>query len=409
MQTMSWRRETWPSGAIIFQEGDIGRDAYLIEKGRVNICRTNEQGKNIVLRVLEEGEIFGEIALIDNQPRTASAVAATETVLIPINNKLFFDKLNHTDPLLAHLLGLVVSRFRVSNSGQSPHTDNAIAGHMTALHDYAVSNIRSSQDMSESIDRGEFVVYFQPVTHMSDRSLAGFEALVRWNKPGAKIVGPSEFISLAEDTGLIVPLGRMITSKALDGLKFLQATMNAQHPGKEQLFISINLSARQLFEPGELDVLLDIVKQSNVPSHQVKMEITESMMMGNVEEAIQSMHRIKQAGLLLAIDDFGTGYSSLSYLEQMPLDNLKIDRSFVLAMRRKESGQRIARAITALAHELGMDCIAEGVEDAIDEQALKKMGCRYGQGYFYAKPLALDDALGYVSRFGAGKPASISG
>jgi EAL domain-containing protein (putative c-di-GMP-specific phosphodiesterase class I) len=399
MSFVPWRRETYSSGMVIFREGDTGRDAYLIEKGSVNIARTNGKGEESLVLTLQAGEIFGEIALVDNLPRTASAVAAEPTTLIAINSGLFFDKLKHSDPLLAHLLGLVVSRFRVSNTGGN-HAAEAVAEHLTALREYAVCNIRATQDMSEAIEREEFLVYYQPVVHLADGSLAGFEALVRWKRQDGSVSSPAEFISLAENTGLILPLGRWMTAEALRGFHQLQARMTQCHPGQAGLFISINLSARQLMDPEELEAVMAVIRDSGANPHQVKIEITESMMMENADHAIEAMHRLKLAGMLLAIDDFGTGYSSLSYLERMPLDNLKIDQSFVRAMRDQANGQRIVRAIAALARELGMDCIAEGVEDIEDEQALKALGCRYGQGYLFARPLSQADALTYVEQRG---------
>lgn len=400
MAAVPWRRENYQAGAVIFREGDAGRDAYLIESGRVNITRADGNGQESLVRALDAGEIFGEIALVDNLPRTASAVAAETTTLIAINSQLFFDKLKHSDPLLAHLLGLVVSRFRASNTG-SGHADEAVVAHLSALHDYAVRNIRASQDMSEAIERGEFLVYYQPVVHLADGSLAGFEALVRWRRQDGGLVNPAEFIALAENTGLILPLGRWTLGEALRGQQLLQQAMDRYHPGRAALFMSVNLSARQLLDADELETVMAVIRDSGVNPQQVKLEITESMMMDNVDLAIEAMHRLKRQGMLLAIDDFGTGYSSLSYLERMPLDNLKIDQSFVRAMRTKANGHRIARAIAALAHELGMDSIAEGVEEVADEAALKQLGCKYGQGYLYARPLSQADALDYIAQRGS--------
>lgn len=391
MQTALWQRVSYPAGSRIFSEGETGEVAYLVENGSVGITQERPDGSPVLLKTVQEGEIFGEIALVDHLPRTASASAIQDTVLIAISSQFFYSKLKNADPLLGHMLALVVSRFRQGNSSTSL---NATTVHLAALHDYAVTHIKASQDLSEGIERQEFSVFFQPVVHLQDRTLAGFEALLRWNRPGKGLISPGEFIGLAETTGLILPLGRWMTEEALRVLQIFNSM--SCPPGKTALFMSINLSARQLLEPGELDAMIAIVQNSGIPPAQIKFEITESMMMENMDEAIRAMHRLKETGVLLAIDDFGTGYSSLSYLERMPLDNLKIDRSFVIAMRSKDSGHRIASAIAAMAHGLGMDCIAEGIEDSNDERALKALGCKYGQGYLFGKPMAFEDALSYL-------------
>lgn len=399
MKGMRWRRESYEPGMTIFREGDEGHDAYLIEKGSVNITKSNGDGQEVLLRNLGEGEIFGEIALVDNLPRTATATSAESTVLVAINSQLFLNKLKQSDPLLSHLLGVVVSRFRVGSSGQKQLSSPETYG-VASFRDYVINNIKISQDLSEAIERKEFVAHYQPIVHLSDGSLAGFEALIRWNHRHHGMVGPSQFIGLAESTGLIVPLTGLMAAQALKSLPIFQETMNRHHPGNKELFMSINLSAGQLLEPAELEEIIQIVDQSGINPQRIKVEVTESMMMEDADAAIGAMSRLKAKGLMLAVDDFGTGYSSLSYLERMPIDNLKIDRSFVIAMRHQVNAQRIARAIAALAHELGMDCIAEGVEDVSDERALQALGCKYGQGYHYAKPMDDEQAVEYIVRRG---------
>ena len=401
MRRMHWRRESFQPGMTIFRQGEEGQDAYLIEQGSVHITKTETDGQEVLLRTLGEGEIFGEIALVDNLPRTATATAAEPTVLVGIHSQLFFNKIKQSDPLLSHLLGVVVNRFRGGHPSQDI-SSHAATNPMAAFRDYVVNNIRVSQDLSEAIEREEFEVHFQPIVHLQDGSLAGFEALIRWNRREVGLVSPLEFIGLAEATGLIVPLTNWVAAEALRNLPGFQETMDRHHPGHAGLFMSLNLSAGQLLEPSALDEVVQVVRESGIEPGRIKFEITESTMIEDADAAIGAMRRLKEMGLLLAIDDFGTGYSSLSYLERMPLDNLKIDRSFVVAMRDQLNGQRIARAIAALAHELGMDCIAEGVEEASDEQALQSFGCKYGQGYRYAKPMRAEQAIDYIVRRGSG-------
>jgi EAL domain-containing protein (putative c-di-GMP-specific phosphodiesterase class I) len=395
-----WVREHYSAGQTIFREGDWGQVAYLIEKGRINIT-VNRNGAEEVVATLSEGEMFGEIALIDQLPRTASASVVQDCTLIPISRDLIVSKMKQSDPLLSHLLGLVVSRYRETREGGPHKPEMAADEHALKLRDYAVNQIKIAQYLSDALDKDEFLLYFQPIVHLDGGRLAGFEALIRWNQPDLGFVSPIGFIGVAEDTGLIVPIGRWVLWRAIQALAVFQATLPA---GAERLFMSVNLSAKQLLEMGEIGRIIDIIRDSGVDPGVIKLEVTESSLISNPELAKLHLMKLKELGVLLAIDDFGTGYSSLSYLEQFPLDTLKIDRSFVETMREKESSKRITRAITGLANDLDMNCIAEGVEHQTDVATLMAMGCQYGQGYLFSKPLGEAQALEYIARCGAAQP-----
>ena len=391
---MKWHREHFKKGDPIFRRGDEGSDAYLIEQGEVLIEAGQDPStlRNITLRT---GEIFGEIALVDRMPRTASAMAAEDTTLIAISSEYFLTQFNQAAPLVSHLITMVVSRFRDLSRASLPGRVQS-----SELRDYVFNHVQMSQNISDAIELDEFHCYFQPIMHLADQCLAGFEALIRWQRPGIGMVYPGDFIDIAESTGLIVPMGRWMIDRAIHGLARLQARMDAVHPNHPALFMSINLSVCQLREPGEIDIIIRMIQNSGVATDRIKLEITESVMLGDVREAILAMQKIKSAGIQVAIDDFGTGYSSLSYLATMPIDNLKVDQSFVFAMREHESSYRIVRAITGMAHDMGMECIAEGIEDIRDADLLRQLGCKYGQGYHFAKPISLDQALDYIERRG---------
>ncbi|WP_199247098.1 bifunctional diguanylate cyclase/phosphodiesterase [[Phormidium] sp. ETS-05] len=234
----------------------------------------------------------------------------------------------------------------------------------------------------------EFLVYYQPLVYLPTGRIAGFEALVRWGHPTKGLVFPGDFISIAEETGAIVPLGELVLYKACQQMqRWQQQFPQMQAPQ----MISVNLSGKQFTQPDLIDRIEYIIKTTQLPPHSLKLEITESVAMDNVETTIALLHRLKALHIKLGIDDFGTGYSSLSYLTQLPSDTLKVDRSFVSRMNEPDN-KLIVKTIVALAHQLKMDIIAEGVETAEQLQQLRDLGCEYGQGYFFAKPLPQDKA-----------------
>ena len=216
--------------------------------------------------------------------------------------------------------------------------------------------------------------------------LAGVEALMRWRKPDDSFVSPGHFIPLAEYTGMIVELGRFALETSLaDQVQFVDA-FKQSFPGARLPFMSTNVSGLQLSDLEEIDRIAEIIHRSGVDLTQVKLEITETLMVENPTHAAEALKKLKALGLSLAIDDFGTGYSSLSYLHMFPLDTLKIDRAFVNSMDDLESSRRIVHSIVGLASALEMNIVAEGIETETQADALKALACHYGQSCFFAKP-----------------------
>jgi EAL domain-containing protein (putative c-di-GMP-specific phosphodiesterase class I) len=402
-----WVREYYSAGHTIFKEGDLGDIAYLIERGAIRISsRRTGQEKDFAL--LKEGDMFGEIALIDRRARTATATATEETTLIPISRDLVVSKLKQSDPLLSYILQVVVERWRESIGGGALKTDAQIAeeNEISNLKTFAIDQLKIAQSLSDAIDRDEFLMYYQPVVHLHNRQLAGFEALIRWNQPDMGFMSPVGFIGVAENTGLIVPMGRWILKTALNALAGFQAEMDAHHPGAPKLFMSINVSARQLQEPNEVETMIEIIQQSGVAPQRIKLEVTESALIGNPSVAAEALNKLKALDLLIAIDDFGTGYSSLNYLSQFPIDTLKIDQSFVFTMLAHEGSRRITKAIASMAHDLEMNCIAEGIEQEADIPVLQGMGVEYGQGYYFAKPYPQAQIPDFIQKRGGGLGSS---
>ncbi|ELS02909.1 PAS domain S-box/diguanylate cyclase (GGDEF) domain-containing protein [Xenococcus sp. PCC 7305] len=263
----------------------------------------------------------------------------------------------------------------------------------SSLHDRAITRLQLETDMRRGIEREEFLIYYQPINSLKTGKLAGFEALARWKHPVRGIVSPAEFIPVAEETGTIIPLGTWIMERACNQMKLWQEL----YPQKCSLQISVNLSGKQLRDPSLLEKIDGILQNTGLSGEYLKIEITESSLIENMEVATQTLLDIKNRGIKLSMDDFGTGYSSLSYLHLFPVDILKIDRSFVQDIQINKGNYAIVKAIVTLAHVLEMEVIAEGIEDSFQLEQLKLLNCEYGQGYYFAKPLSKQQAEGLIA------------
>ena len=242
-------------------------------------------------------------------------------------------------------------------------------------------------DLRRALERDEIAILYQPIVRLEDRAIAGFEALARWNHPRMGRLSPSEFINIAEETGLIVELGLLVLDRTARQLSAWQRTVRHREP----LFASVNVSSRQLLRHDLIQDLRTVLARAPLTRGSLKLELTESVVMENPEHAAQLLHRIRELGAGLALDDFGTGYSSLAYLQRFPFDTIKIDQSFV-RMSAKGTRPVILRSMIALAHDLGMDVVAEGAETDSDAVELFQLGCEYAQGFVFGEPMSAERA-----------------
>jgi diguanylate cyclase (GGDEF)-like protein/PAS domain S-box-containing protein len=252
------------------------------------------------------------------------------------------------------------------------------------MHEKAQRLLQQETDLRKAVSANQFENHYQPIVKLGDASVVGFEALIRWAHPETGMVYPGAFISTAEDAGLIIPITRLTVERACRDLQTWQKILGA----KLELTVSVNISSKHFMQPSLLDDLKEILHQAGLPPHLLKLEITETALMDEAEETIRLTHRLRDFGIRLMIDDFGTGYSSLSYLQRLPIDTLKIDRSFISRIHQQpESNRNIVEAIVSLAHKLGMSVVAEGIETPEQHAILLDMACDYGQGYLFAKPM----------------------
>ncbi|MGD1905477.1 MAG: putative bifunctional diguanylate cyclase/phosphodiesterase [Leptolyngbyaceae cyanobacterium] len=260
------------------------------------------------------------------------------------------------------------------------------------MHLQAMQRLQLENELRRGLENQEFVLYYQPIISLATGAIRGFEALIRWQHPEYGLVMPGEFIAVAEETRLIVPIGRWILQAACAQM----AAWQVQFP-EQSLRMSVNLSVQQL-QPKLLDHLDSALKQSGLLGERLVLEITESMLVRNLEATDSLLKQLKTRGIHLSIDDFGTGYSSLSYLHQLPADALKIDRAFVSPNERDVRSQTIAESIVALSNLLELNAIAEGIETLEQLQWLQSLGCELGQGNWFSRPLPADQATIFISQ-----------
>ncbi len=262
-----------------------------------------------------------------------------------------------------------------------------------AMHKYASRRLQIETEMRRGLERGQFRVHYQPIMNLASGSLVGFEALLRWQHPERGLVPPDEFIPVAEENGFIMKLGEMVTHQACLQLKEWQRKV----PHASGLTVSVNLSSKEFLQLDLAEKIANTLKETDLPPHALKLEITESHIMENSELAVMILHRLRELGLEICLDDFGTGYSSLSYLHNLPVTYLKIDRSFIARIGREDENYEIVNTIVRLAQNLKMRVIAEGIETTEQLVELSKLKCEFGQGYYFAKPLPPKEAMAFIN------------
>jgi EAL domain-containing protein (putative c-di-GMP-specific phosphodiesterase class I) len=250
------------------------------------------------------------------------------------------------------------------------------------MHETALKRLELKGDLQRALDHGEFVIHYQPVIELESGRISGVEALVRWQHPERGLVPPLEFIPLAEETGLIVPIGRWVMREACAYAVRLRELMRGT-----SIHMAVNLSARQLQRPEIVRDVADILEETQLPPELLVIEITESVMMQDMDLSIERLAQLKHLGVQLAIDDFGTGYSSLNYVRRFPVDILKVDKSFIDGVSEGGESSALTAAVIELAGILNLTPVAEGIERADQLQRLLELRCALGQGFLFAKPL----------------------
>ncbi len=378
-----------PAGSLLFAEGDPPTSAFLIERGEVEIS-TGEGDSRRVLGVLGPGSLLGEMAVIDDSPRTASARALADCVLTPIDRMQFGERLQNADPVVRALLLSQVARYR-SALAQFGGTAAAMGAQVNPLAGNAspaaaLDKIRLENELREALDRHQLEVRLQPILDLAIGRIHGFEALTRWTHPERGPVSPADFIALAEETSLILPVGEYVLGEVCLALRRFVDRGDDDPP-----FIALNVSGRQLADAGFHTRVLERLAALHLDPALLKIEITESLVL-DYERVADFIRRCHAAGMRVALDDFGTGYSNLGHVYRLAFDTIKLDQGFV---RQLDDPRCLAvvRAVASMAADLGCDLVAEGVEKEEQLVQLGNLGYRFAQGYLIGKPLSVNEAL----------------
>jgi EAL domain-containing protein (putative c-di-GMP-specific phosphodiesterase class I) len=382
-------REVYVSGEFVFKEGDSGDCAYIIESGRVEIFML-EKGNENPIGSLGVGEIFGEIALLDALPRSGSARCAEKTILIPVQRKTVNYLLEKADPIIRSLLLAILERYRGNKKPNSAEKSSASKflneseKNGASLRGEVTQKLALAHDIALALKKDQFDLYYQPICDLSTGDIAGYEALIRWNHPTMGLVPPLDFLWMAESTGQILELGLWTLERACRDWTILRDQIRHDSP-----FISVNLSANQLVGNGLMLDLSNLLSKYKVPAHQLKLELTESIFIENPDQAYLLLSQLTKMGCSLALDDYGTGYSGLNSLQRYPIATMKIDKSFISTMLTTGQSNEIVSSSIKLAHSLGMNVVAEGIETEEIYRSLIEMKCDFGQGWYFGRPAAL--------------------
>lgn len=382
-------RQIFAPSEIIFKEGDVGDCAYLIEEGIVEIVVTID-GREQRVNQIGKSELFGEVALLDRQPRTATARALQQVVLIPIERNLVNELLEKTDPVVRHLLLVILERYRNKRGNTQPQSSAQrleqaeVTSKRNSLRGEATEKLRMANDIGRALSNGEFELYYQPICVLSSGRVAGFEALIRWRHPQEGLVSPLDFLWLAEQTGQIREIGLWTLERACRDWPVLRKATHVELP-----FVSVNMSPSQLTGDRFVEDVKSVISRYQIKPTELKLELTETVIINNPDMALQLLNQLTALGSTLAIDDFGTGHSSLDTLNRYPIGTMKVDRSFTSTMLTSLDSGEIVNSSIQLAHSLNMDVVAEGIETEAVRQKLLQMGCNFGQGWLFGKPAEL--------------------
>lgn len=371
-------------GEALFREGDAPTTAFILDEGQVEI-RATQRGQSVVLAVLGPGAIIGEMAVIDAAPRTATAVAISDCRLLALDRAQIAERIETADPIIRALLQGTLQRYRSALSalqgGASGKAELVVADEAAG-----VGKMRLESQLRTALSDGGLDVRYQPLLDVASGRIAGFEALVRWTHPERGPISPAEFVALAEETSLIVPVGEYVFDTACAAAReFIDA---AGRP----LFVAVNVSARQLREPGLLERVIARVDAAGLPRGSIKIEITESQAMDPV--LMQGFIALCHGhGVKVALDDFGTGYSHLTQLHVLPFDTIKVDQAFVRSMLTDRRSMAIVETIVAMAKSLEASIVVEGIESEAELAVLKRLRCDFAQGWLVGKPQTRGELL----------------
>lgn len=382
------------------RQGDAGSAAYIIETGRIEILIETSEGEEQYVGTRGPGAMIGEMAIIDESPRTATIRAIEDCQLLEITKDDFALKIDAADPVLRMAMQVILTRYRdvlrrSQITGDPPRSvlDAEAVELNYAKSSNAVETIKITNDFDSALQSNEISLHYQPIINLQTSNVAGFEALMRWEHPERGPISPAVFIPVIEESGLIVQASQWALKESLNALKRIETRAGFE----DELFMSVNFSSRDFGSDDFVDSAYNIISTTDIKPEQLHIEITERLLIGQPDKAKETLEMCQKAGMSISIDDFGTGYSSLSYLHSFPIDTLKIDRSFVKDMTSNEQSMELIKSIIALGKNLKMKIIAEGVETKEEAEVLKLLGCDLAQGYYFCRPVPEDEVTSFAN------------
>jgi EAL domain-containing protein (putative c-di-GMP-specific phosphodiesterase class I) len=399
-------KKQFSKGEVLIREGERGECAYIVDSGNVEIL-VQRDGQLIQIGTRGPGSLIGEMAMIDDKPRTATVRALDDCSVLEITRDDFAHRVETADPVLKMVVRVITSRYRdmIARTDAvriNPATHAAEAAENShASHETALSAIRLNSELKRALERNELLLFYQPIIDVQNMKIAGFEALMRWAHPLNGMISPGIFIPVAEESGLINEMSRLALDLASDAALKFQAAATPVLIGEGPIFVGVNFSVKDFAEANLFNNLKATISEKKIDPKQIHLEITETLLMEAPEVARAELEKCRGIGVNVSIDDFGSGYSSLSYLHYFPIDTLKIDQSFIRSLSTHPGSIVLVKSIIGLAQNLGMTVIAEGVESAHDARLLRELGCEYIQGYFFSKPLPFEGAIKFVQSWQA--------
>ncbi len=381
-------------GDIIFSEGDAPGAAYLIDSGKVEIS-IKQNGIATVLSYLTSGDLLGEMSVLDGSSRSATARAIDPSKLTEIREDQIQERLNEADPIVRALMQSLLHRYRTGlNVARGSKGKSSPA---PKVADAALEKMRLERQLIGALDSDELSVVFQPLFDVRANRVLGFEALTRWTHPERGNISPAEFIALAEETSLILPVGQYALRKSAEAL----ANLTAEFPDS---YIAVNISARQSAMPDFAELIVDSARRFGITPSRLELEITESLTL-DYQLVRTLIERCDAFGVKVSLDDFGTGFSNLGHLHELAFDTVKLDQSFTRQMLSNQRCMDLVRSIINLIHSVDAKVIAEGVETPEQASCLIDLGVEVLQGWFIGKPLPAEEMPATLRRMGLNFPA----
>lgn len=377
------------------KQGEKGACAYIIEEGQVEIVIEKPGGKIQPVGTRGPGTIIGEMAIVDEGPRTATVKAIKDCKVLEITHDDFAQRLKTSDPVIQMISQIILMRYRdtltraeILGQSVSYPPPEALERNFAAQTD-VVESVKIANDLKAAIENKTLMLHYQPIIDLAKGAVTGFEALMRWKHPERGFISPAVFIPIAEKSGLIVEASKWALEEACGALKRIESSVRSKKP----LSMSVNFSSHDFAESDFVEGIMKTIGKAGVDPKQINLEITERLLIHQPDNAKDTLATCRKEGITVAIDDFGTGYSSLSYLYYFPIDTMKIDQSFVRAMFREDRSLELVKSIIGLGQNMGLTCVAEGVENAEEARLLCDLGCELAQGYHFAKPMAEQDII----------------